>query len=110
MRYYNYFTEELTRPFAIATLVCFLLLVIFAVWFVLMPTPSRAAELYAKSGVVTFVDRTEDRVCFTDRQGEVWEFESADDWEVDDLVACVMSDNGTDEIYDDIVINVKYEG
>lgn len=70
----------------------------------------RPAEMYAKSGVITLVDRTEDRVCFTDRMGEVWEFESADDWEIDDHVACVMSDNGTDEIYDDIVINVKYEG
>ena len=67
-------------------------------------------EYYAKSGVVTFVDRTEDRVCFTDNQGEIWEFESSDDWEVDDLVACVMNDNGTDEIFDDIVISVKYEG
>ena len=79
---------------------------LLAGWFFNRPS----AELYAKSGVVTLVDRTENRVCFTDHQGEIWEFESEDDWEVDDLVACVMSDNGTDEIFDDEVISVRYEG
>lgn len=117
MNYYS--VDEHTKPYAIAVVICFVLLIVvsvicsgvyvgYSVFFA--DAPDRPAELYAKSGVVTFVDRTEDRVCFTDRQGEIWEFESADDWEVDDLVACVMSDNGTDEIFDDVVINVKYEG
>ena len=71
---------------------------------------NQQTEYYAKSGIITLVDRTEDRVCFTDHQRLYWEFESADDWKVNDLVACIMSNNGTENIYDDIVINVKYEG
>lgn len=43
--------------------------------------------------------------------GFLYQFESdAGDWTPGDLCACIMNDNGTPEITDDIVIDARYSG
>ena len=43
--------------------------------------------------------------------GFVYQFESdAGDWMPGDLCACIMDDNGTPEIIDDMVIDANYSG
>lgn len=67
------------------------------------------SELYAKSGIVTRVDRKTDTVTFADRSGNEWQFTGAEDWMVGDHLAAVMDDCGTETIFDDRVVSVRYE-
>ncbi len=63
---------------------------------------------YAKSYTVCDVDHN--RVTIKDNHGYLYSFEGAEDYEVNDKVACIMFDNFTDVITDDIIVNVRYEG
>lgn len=68
------------------------------------------SHIYPMSGIVTKVNRQEDRVVVTDSTGNEWEFDGAEDWHTDDIAAMIMKDNGTEEIYDDEIIDVQYDG
>lgn len=65
--------------------------------------------LYPKSAKVTMVNPTTDTVTVTDCNGFMWDFKGTEDWEVGDNVAIIMSGNGTETIYDDEIITVRYE-
>lgn len=68
-------------------------------------------ELYAKSGVVTEVNVTEDAVTFVDTQGYAWTFTGCEDWQVGDRLAAVMHTMGTETILDDAIVGTpRYEG
>ena len=65
--------------------------------------------MYANTGVVTEVNGTE--IVFVDFSGNEWIFLSdAGDWSEGDRVAVIMDSVGTDIIYDDEVLAVKYCG
>lgn len=66
-------------------------------------------SVYAKHGIVTRLDRDADVVTFTDSVGNDWSFYGVEDWMIGDGVSAVMNDNGTDNIFDDEVVNVRYE-
>lgn len=68
------------------------------------------SHIYPMSGIVTEVNRQEDRVVVTDSTGNEWEFDGAEDWRTGDIAAMIMEDNGTEEIYDDEIIDVQYDG
>lgn len=68
------------------------------------------SHIYPMSGIVTEVNRQEDRVVVTDSIGNEWEFDGAEDWHTGDIAAMIMEDNGTEEIYDDEIIDVQYDG
>jgi hypothetical protein len=70
---------------------------------------STQTTTYAKHGVVTELDRANDTVTFTDCNGFNWCFYGVEDWMIGDGVSAVMNDNGTDSIFDDEVVNVRYE-
>lgn len=74
------------------------------------PPTTNASVQYAKSEVVTSVDRKTDTVTFADRSGNEWQFTGAEDWMVGDHLAAVMDDCGTETIFDDRVVSVRYEG
>ena len=40
--------------------------------------------------------------------GEEWLWEGAEDWEIGDFAAAIMNTNGTEIVYDDIIINLRY--
>lgn len=68
-----------------------------------------AEDYYARSGIVTTVDRETDTVVWIDSVGYVWSFRGCEDWESGDLIACVMNDRGTDEVFDDEIVNARYQ-
>jgi hypothetical protein len=68
------------------------------------------SHVYPMSGIVTEVNRQENRVVVTDSTGNEWEFDGAEDWHTGDIAAMIMEDNGTEEIYDDEIIDVQYDG
>lgn len=67
-------------------------------------------NVYALSGVVVDVNEEEDAVIFEDFNGNLWEFDGAEDWMINDICACVMNDKGTLNIYDDCILSVRYNG
>lgn len=40
----------------------------------------------------------------------LWDFYGTEDWELGDIAACIMSDNGTQTIYDDKILLATYQG
>ena len=72
-------------------------------------TETVVPEIYPTCGVVTEVTETE--MTFTDFMGYSWTIvDDPEDWDVGDRIAVIMSDNGTDIIFDDIVLQTKYCG
>lgn len=67
-------------------------------------------ENYAMCAVVVEISEGNDTVTIKDYNGNLWQFTGAEDWAVDDVCACVMSDNGTAEIKDDEIISTRYQG
>lgn len=47
---------------------------------------------------------------FTDFQGNNWNFYGTEDWRENDGIAAIMNTQGTDLIYDDVIISVTYQG
>ena len=66
------------------------------------------ASIYPTCGVITEV--TEETATFEDCKGNLWEFSEPEDYEVGDIVSVIMSDSGTETIYDDEIITVQYCG
>ena len=67
-------------------------------------------NLYGKTAMVYELDRTMDIVYVVDCNGEAWTFEGCEDYELGDYVSMIMYDNGTQSIYDDIIMKVQYSG
>ena len=66
--------------------------------------------LYPKTCVVTDVNYVTDTVQIEDFNGEIWEFHGCEDWVEDDICSVIMYDNGTEIIYDDVILSVRYSG
>jgi len=60
------------------------------------------------SQVFEVVEINNDLVYLTDWNGNEWVWEGAGDWDVGDYAAAIMDTNGTDNIYDDIIIDLRY--
>ena len=69
-----------------------------------------AGTIYSTVATVTTVDPYTDKVYFTDTKGNIWVEYGAEDWEEGDLAALTMYDNGTDTIYDDVIVGARYNG
>ena len=63
---------------------------------------------YPLTTVVTETGTKE--IVVTDFNGNDWIYETDDEWEIGDYCSMIMSDNGTESIYDDIIVNVRYNG
>ena len=68
---------------------------------------SMQSQLYAKSLVC--VDVSQDVATFEDRRGDLWQVYS-EDWTTGDHATAIMSDAGTPDIEDDIIVAIRYEG
>lgn len=73
-------------------------------------SPYKLDNMYAKTAMVYELDRTCDIVYVVDSNGEAWTFEGCEDYELGDYVSMIMYDNGTQSIYDDIILKVQYSG
>ena len=68
------------------------------------------AELYPKTFIVSYVDYENNLLYLQDFQGHEWICEDCEDWTENDIAAAIMDDNDTQEIYDDIIVVLQYQG
>lgn len=77
-------------------------------------TDGECKDLYPLTGIVTEVELMEDTdlITMTTANGNQfsWYADSIDDWFINDLVSCIMNSNGTDEVYDDEIVDAHYVG
>lgn len=78
-------------------------------------TDGECKDLYPLTGIVTEVqevDKDTDLVTMTCANGNLfsWYVDSTDDWCINDLASCIMNSNGTDEVYDDEIVDAHYVG
>lgn len=76
--------------------------------FTICAIKSAESNYYALTAIIINVDYENDMVCAQDYNGNVWTFEGAADWMKDDCVSMVINDRGTDKIFDDRVVSVRY--
>lgn len=65
-------------------------------------------HLYPLTTTVTEVNN--DIVTVEDSNGNLWSFNGAEDWEINDSCALIMNDNNTKDIRDDVIISTRYQG
>ena len=68
------------------------------------------AETYALTTVVVSLDYDADVVECMDFNGNVWAFDGCEDWALFDVCSMTMDDMNTSNIYDDAIINCRYDG
>lgn len=69
-----------------------------------------SGNLYPLAGTVVEVNRPEDTVTVQDGAGNLWRFDGAEDWQPGDLAALLMNDCGTEDVRDDVILQVRYAG
>lgn len=65
---------------------------------------------YPKTMIVTEVNEESDTVILIDNEGFEWEIYGVEDWEIGDIGSCIMNDNGTEDITDDEIVDIRYGG
>jgi len=65
-------------------------------------------HLYPLTTTVTQINN--DTVTVEDSNGNLWSFNGAEDWEINDSCALIMDDNNTKDIRDDVIISTRYQG
>lgn len=77
-------------------------------------TDGECKDLYPLTGIVTEVEHMKDTdlITMTTANGNQfsWYTDSTDDWFINDLASCIMNSNGTDEVYDDEIVDAHYTG
>ena len=66
--------------------------------------------VYPETCIVTEVNRNNDLVTIATCAGYEYQFEGCEDYEVNDLVSCIMCNNHTEDITDDVIIAQRYCG
>ena len=68
------------------------------------------AEIYPQTFIVGAVDSMQDALILVDSMENEWLWFGIEDYDVGDIVAAIMDDNGTEIIYDDAIITMRYTG
>ena len=68
------------------------------------------SHAYPMIATVVRVEYNHDTVVVEDDYGHQWAFIGCDDWCEGDVTALIMDDNGTELIYDDVIMDVRYAG
>lgn len=71
---------------------------------------TQSNNIYTTTFKVVEIDKNEDVIYLIDNTGNEWIWEDIEDWQVDDYAAATMNTNGTETIYDDIIVSLKYIG
>ena len=81
------------------------------------PTISNAVngKYYPTAGIVTSVTSKSDStdiVTFICSNGNIFSFTApaTDCWEEEDIVSCIMDNNGTSKVHDDVIVSALYVG
>ena len=91
---------------AVIILVCYIPVIVLAC----APNTNSEVNLYPTTTVVYKLDRENDLVTVKDANGNLWQFEGCEDWEINDICSMLMNDYGTTSIYDDEIVMVRYSG
>lgn len=67
-------------------------------------------SVYPMTTRVIVVDYDEDTVVCEDFNGNRWAFNGCEDWEVGDIASLLMNDKGTKIVYDDEIVDARYDG
>lgn len=67
-------------------------------------------NLYPQTFMVISVDYYENLVTIKDFNGYTWQFWGAEDWIENDICSAIMDNRGTESIFDDEVVSVRYSG
>ena len=65
---------------------------------------------YPETFIVVAVDPEHDFITLQDFNGYTWNWNGCDDWMIGDIASARMDSNGTEEIQDDEIIELKYSG
>lgn len=69
------------------------------------------AKDYPQTFIVSEIDQDNDIIYLETFSGMVYTWEGSEDWEVNDIAAAIMNDNGTpDNITDDTIEVLRYTG
>ncbi len=71
---------------------------------------SDSKNYYAMTAVVADLNYEKDTVTVVNANGFTWSFSGTEDWELGDVASLVMNDNGTEIIFDDEIVSVRYSG
>ena len=82
--------------------------VIIVLAILLAITTTATAETYPQTFIVT--DTTDDILTLETFTGHTFQAYGVEDYMVGDMVAAIMDDNGTDNITDDIILQLRYSG
>lgn len=85
----------------IAVITLFALIVAFS---------TACAEMYPQTFIMSAMDTAQDALILIDSTGNEWVWFGIEDYEMGDIVAAIMDDNGTEIIYDDVIITMRYTG
>ena len=83
---------------------------IIAMFALIIAFSTAYAEIYPQAFIVGMVDPMQDALILIDSMGNEWLWFGVEDYEMGDIVAAIMEDNGTAIIYDDAIITVRYTG
>ena len=85
-------------------------LIILALALALTLISCQQEEIYPRTMVVYKIDHESDFVMLKDSTGLIWGFNGVEDWEIGDICSCILNTNGTEIIYDDTIVNTRYNG
>lgn len=73
-----------------------------------IPTTTEIEHYYAATFKIIDLEHESNTIVFIDANGNIWEYEGIEDWELGDTASVLMLDNGTTNIYDDKIVSMRY--
>lgn len=67
-------------------------------------------DYYPMTTIVREIDNKNDIVTVENNDGELFQFIGIEDWQINDICTLMLNNNGTENIYDDIIIKTIYNG
>ena len=67
-------------------------------------------NIYAKTLKVVSVDHEQDLITAVDYNGKYWQFTGVEDYCINDCISIIFDKNNTENINDDIIVKVQYNG
>ncbi len=109
MRDYNANRDLLFNVWACVTVIALAAMTLYCAFlFGEQHQAKKMDNLYPISTRVVELDYTTDTVTVEQANGMLWSFYGCDDWELGDNCNLIMDDNGTPEVYDDIIVDYRY--
>ena len=64
-------------------------------------------DYYPMTTIVREIDNKNDIVTVENNDGELFQFIGIEDWQINDICSLMLDNNGTENIYDDIIIKTS---